>query len=350
MKIGRLNIEFYNARKHRPVVYGFDHLSGESRDMRPFATADIQSILMMISNRMKNVVWQSKPEYAILQSLFEMVGREALNILTRFFYDGYVRIDVTRSFDPKIIDGDDGRIEDKRVVTIHDDIYLLNSRTRAEVLRPHIDMLNAVNDSDLNLIVNYGAMGILSPENSARTDGYLDDEQVGEIQEDYRKKYGLRFGRWAMLITRTPVKFQPIQLPIRELQLQDKRKSALAELLQYMNIPKELHAQFESAKYANRNEAELDMYSNCVTSWAWKFTEIIEECYRAIRMENDNRRIYGPADIWFDIVGVAALQEAQWKEKEKAREELAMWRELRAEMPEKSDLIDTRIDNLIESL
>ena len=40
----------------------------------------------------------------------------------------------------------------------------------------------------------------------------------------------------------------------------------------------------------------------------------------------------------------------RYEEKKKAREELAMWRELRAEMPEKSDVVDKRIDDLIESL
>ena len=55
-------------------------------------------------------------------------------------------------------------------------------------------------------------------------------------------------------------------------------------------------------------------------------------------------------DFYFDFAGVYALQAAQYEEKVKAREELAMWRELRAEMPEKADVIDKRIDDLIESL
>lgn len=356
MRIGNLYFGFYNVRRHRPVVYGFDHFGGWDRVCRPFAEADIQSVLMMISNRMRNVVWSAQPDFEVLDKMFEFCHKNALAILLKMFYDGMVVLDVSEPFRPRFADECDRehwneRFDERKMVCFMDEVYRTTGKTRAETLRPHIDMLNTVNDSDLNLILNYGAMGVLSPENSARTDGYLDDDEVKKIQEDYRSKYGIRFGKWALLITRTPVKFQRIDLPIKELELTEKRKGAIAELLQYMNIPKELHAMFESAKYANRNEAELDMYGNCVTSWAWVFTELIRKYYNKVRM-TETRGIDYPADveIWFDIVGVPALQEEQWNEKAKAREELSMWLEMRGVMPEKADTINERIEHLIETL
>lgn len=353
MKLFGWNIEFYNPRKHAPVVYGIDHFATGERACRPFATADVQAVLMMITNRMRNVVWQAKTEYQATNALFEMLHRDALAIMLRMFYEGYAAVDVRDPFKPVLLGErcDRRELEERDIVILTDDIYRTTGKTRAQTLSPQLEMLNTVNDSDLNLIMNYGAMGILSPENSARTDGFLDDDEMKAIQEDYRKKYGIRFGRWALLITKRPVKFQPITLPIRELELNEKRKAAVAEMLQYMNIPKELHAMFESAKYANRNEAELDMYGNTVTAWAWVYTELAQKCYQRIRME-DKFDIGYTADneFWFDIVGVPALQEAQQKEKEKAREELAMWRELRMEMPEKAGEIDKRIEAIIENL
>lgn len=357
MRIGNWHFEFYNVRKHRPVWSGIDHFAMGDRVCRPFADADIQSILMMISNRMKNVVWQSSPEFDVTRLLFEWLHRNALGLLLRFFYDGEVAVDVSDPWHVEFFGVDEYRRRrdsgidcERYTVVLMDEVYRQTGKTRAEWLRPHIDMLNTVNDSDLNLIMNYGAMGIVSPENSTRTDGYLDDDQMKEIQDDYRKKYGVRFGKWALLITRTPVKFQRINLPIKELELGEKRKTAVAEILQYMNVPKELHAMFESAKYANRNEAELDMYGNCVTSWAWVFTRLAEKCYQQIRRNDTEVGYPADVDIWFDIVGVPALQEAQWNEKSKAREELAMWLEMRAAVPEKADTINKRIDNLIENM
>lgn len=353
MRIGNLYFGFYNVRRHRPSVSGIDHFITGDRTCRPFADADIQAILMMISDRMRNVVWQSSPEFDVCRRLFEFLHCNAFAMLLKFFYDGEVLVDVSEPFNPRFWRGEPRERltdEDRNIVRVLDEVYRTTGRTRAEWLRPHIDMLNTVNDSDLNLILNYGAMGVLSPENSARTDGYLDDDEVKKIQDDYRSKYGIRFGKWALLITRTPVKFQRIDLSIKELELTEKRKGAIAEILQYMNVPKELHAMFESAKYANRNEAELDMYGNCVTSWAWVFTHIAKRCYERIRL-NDRKVGYPAAiEMWFDIIGVPALQEAQWNEKTKAREELAMWLEMRGVMPEKADTINERIEHLIETL
>lgn len=353
MKIFGWNIEFYNPRRHAPVIYGVDRFVVGDRPCRPFATADIQGVLMMITNRMRNVVYQSDPQYLVLDEVFKFLHDNALAILLKFFYDGEVVLDVSDPFHPRFVENSEKckELRESDLVWVLDEVFRTTGKTRSQTLAPQIEMLNTVNDSDLNLIMNYGAMGILSPENSAQTDGYLDDDQVDEIQKDYREKYGVRFGRWALLITKRPVKFQRIDLPIKELELSEKRKTAIAEILQYMNVPKELHAFFDSAKYANRNEAELDMYSNTVTAWAWVFVEIARRCYERIRL-NDRGNVGYPAaiDIWFDIVGVAALQEAQQKEKEKAREELKMWQELKAQMPERADEINERIEDLIENL
>lgn len=351
MRIGRLNIEFNNPRRYSK----WDEVEtfGGERTFRPFAYADVQSILMMITNRLANVEFHSDTDFDVIIKWAEFLKENALLIVSRLFYDGVVRVDVSEPFRPRFAVCDDERryIHQRYVVTLVDDVYRMEGRTRACILAPQMEMLNAVNDSDLNLIINYGAMGVLSPENSARVDGYLDDRQRKELQDEYRKKFGLRFGKWALMISKMPLRFQEIRLPIAELNLEEKRKSAIAEILQYLNVPKELHAMFESAKYANRNEAELDMYGNTVSKWAGVFVGFLADIYQRIRM-NDEQGFEYPIDngFWFDIVGVPALQERQYQERQKAREELQMWRELRAEMPERADYINERINDLIEQI
>jgi len=356
-KLFGYNFEFYNVRRHAPVISGIDHLAWPDRDCRPFAYCDLLSAIKMITDRMRNADFNaavdgSTVEFAATEKLAEFVKDNRLRVIMELFNEGAVCIDVRDPYEPRFLGEDEiGRDWDGGgIVTVLDDIYRSTGKTMRETLRPHLDMLNTVNDSDLNLILNYGAMGILSPENSANSDGVLSEKNKEELQDEYQKRYGVRFGRWAVLITRQPVKFQRIDLPIKELELNEKRKSAMASVLQFLNIPKELHAMFESAKYANRNEAELDMYSNCVASWCQKFCEIEDACYTEIRKEDAVVNYPAGVDFYFDFVGVYALQAAQYEEKAKAREELAMWRELRAEMPEKADTIDKRINDLIESL
>jgi hypothetical protein len=351
------NVEIYNVRRHAPVISGIDHLAWPDRDCRPFAYCDLLSSIKMITDRMRNAEFNAAVdgtaiEFAATEKLSEFVKGNRLRIIMSLFDEGAVTIDVRDPYEPRFLGDEDlGRDYDGTgIVTVLDDVYRSTGKTMRETLRPHLDMLNTVNDSDLNLIMNYGAMGILSPENSANSDGMLSEKNKEELQDEYQKRYGVRFGRWAVLITRQPVKFQRIELPIKELELNEKRKSAMASVLQFLNIPKELHAMFESAKYANRNEAELDMYSNCVAAWCEKFCEIEDKCYTEIRRADNVVGYPAGVDFYFDFAGVYALQAAQYEEKVKAREELAMWRELRSEMPEKADVIDKRIDDLIESL
>lgn len=360
MRIGTWNIEFYNVRRHKPTVYGVDWLSVRGEDCRPFAKADVLGVLRMISDRLGNVVYNAEvdgvvTEFQVLQSLYRFIGNNRLRIVREMIYNGCVNVYVEDPFcirfaeDVETLDKAHIREEDD-VVTVLEDVYRTTGETIAEILKPHMDLLNAVNDSDLNLILNYGAMGVISPESSPLSDGFLDDDGKKEIQDEYRKKYGLTFGKWAVMITRRPVKYQKIDLPIAQLQLNEKRKVALATILQFLNVPKELHAMFESAKYANRNEAELDMYGNCVAAWAGKMVEIINRCYTRIRVQNKQMGYPAGVEVYCNIVGVPALQEAQRAEKQKAREELQMWQELMVSAPDKADLIRKRIDDLIESL
>lgn len=350
MRIGNWYFEFYNVRKHRPTLdldgIDFGQLRFSDDGLR-FAEADMLGIIMMVTNRMANVVYHSKIEYVEVNRFFDFLNRDILKIICRLFVDGYVDYDIK-----------DGRIaaecgrddyDTRKVVRFYDTIFREEHKTQKEILRPYLDMLDTVNNSDLNLMKNYGAMGVLSPENSSMSDGVLHDEARKELQDDYRKNYGITFGRWGLLITRKAVKFTPISLPIKELEIPEKRKSAIASILQFMNIPKELHALFESAKYANRNEAELDMYGNKITATAAMMVDFCEKFYRRLQ-ELKGRKIYLNNEFWFDIVNVPALQEAQRTERETAREELKFWQEMKAEMPEKSTEIEQRINDLLNRI
>ena len=353
MRIGRLNIEFYNPRRHVMWTEGIGTLGFREEALHPFAKADVASVIKMISDRLRNAEDLAEVEYGLTKALFAFLRRDRAAIMRIFFWEGLVRVDMSDPFCPRLLgEGVDCRdLREWQVVTVMDEIYRTYGKTRAEILGPQIMMLDTVNNADLNLLKNYGAMGLLSPENSAHADGYLDDDEKASMQEEYRKQYGITFGRWGIMITRNPVRFQPITLPIAQLQLVEKRKVALASILQFMNIPKELHAMFESAKYANRNEAELDMYGNCVSAWAESFKWIARKCYHWART-HDNHGIGYVADndMWFDFVNVPALQEAQLTERVAAREELQMWREMLVTMPERADYINKRIDDLINRI
>lgn len=349
MRIGNITIDFYRPRKHYGRC-GIDGLIGGDRECRQFAKSDVDGILFMISSRMHNVLYKSDVETIDIKRIATKLHDDAASVIRHMFYDGSVSIHMPTLAWSWELDREASQYNGGDFVTICDDVFRNTGETRSQRLRPQIDFLNTVNDSDLNLIMNYGSMGVLSPENSSRADGYLDDREIERMQEDYRKHYGLRFGKWALMITRNPVKFQKIDMPIAELQLMEKRKAALSSILQFMNVPKELHAFFENAKYSNRNEAELDMYGNTVSYWASVFVKMFRSCYEWLRINQPAMRYPTDNEIWFDIVGVPALQDKKNAEIEAADKELDLWKKLREEMPGRSDEINERINAIIDRI
>lgn len=357
--------EFYNPVVHREGFYGFDLDGFGTRERLPFADGEMKSVLMMITNRMANAEWHAAEgdptqeegyELLTVSALFDMIERYALLIVWRMFRDGFCDFDAETLLPLGV---KDRRTENKaenrewyqaRTVRVYDDVYLNTDRTRASLLAPSLSMLDTVNNADLNLIDNYGAMGLLSPENSARSDGFIDDEEYKKLQEDYHKVHGVKFGRWALMITKQAVKYQPIELPIKALELGAKRKAAIASILQALDIPKELHALFETAKFLNMQEAERSMYSSCVTHWCDVMVRVMTDVYNRHRLYSETR--LPDNEFWFDFVGVPALQEAQAAEARRTQETIDyLFTLLDKELPaDKKEYIEKRINDLIETI
>ena len=72
------NFEFYNVRRHAPVISGIDHLAWPDRDCRPFAYCDLLSAIKMITDRMRNAEFNAavdgtSVEFAATEKLAEFV-------------------------------------------------------------------------------------------------------------------------------------------------------------------------------------------------------------------------------------------------------------------------------------
>ena len=340
MRIFNYNFEFYRVRKHNGG--GISGFLGGDRSFRPFADADVLSVLSMISNRLYNVVFKYERNNITMARLAAKLHENCAAIVQHLFFEGSVSYDIINGcFTFENVERLHN-VEEKNIVAIVDDVFFNTGKTKAETLRPYIDLLNCVNDSDLNLIMNYGAMGVVSPENSSRADGYLDDKEVERIEGDYYKKFGARFGKWALMITRNPVKYQKIDLPIAELQLGERRKTAIAAILQFLDVPKELHSLFENAKYANRNEAELEFYGSTISRYAELCCELLRKVWNTISFSKN--------DVWFDFVNVPSLQSAKHREMLAANEELEVLKKLKEEIPDRAEEIDKRINDLFDRL
>lgn len=341
MRIGPVNISFYRPRKHKGWLPQVD---GAPATALPFASADLDACLLMIASRLSNVRFSSSADYIALTRIFNEFHSNWFRMIKTLMTDGSIVFDCRnlRLCDEAGADS----------VAIVDGYYRQQQVTQAEAMRPYLSMLDAVVNADLNLTKNYGALGILSPSNSSLADGFIDDDEKERMMEEYGRLYGTTFGKWSLMVTRQDVKFQPITLPVAALQLTEKRRNALSSVLQFLNIPKELHAAFENAKYANRQEAERDIYSNCIKSWAAFFAAAAGDIFAKYSQLHPEAKY--PArrpEIWFDFDGVPALASAAAEDRARALDELTFWRQVaQDDDPEIRETARKRIKDLTELL
>lgn len=341
MRIGKLNISFYNPKKHRQGV--MPEIDGTAAALIPFAAADLSACVNMIAARLHNAKFASDVPYNAMRRIIDLFAANWLVLTKTLVEDGFTFIDCANL-----------KLTDKAslsTVAVIDNHYRMTGASQMEAMRPYLSMLDTVVNADLNLTKNYGALGILSPTNSSLSDGFIDEEERERMMDDYNRTYGTTFGKWSLLVTRQDVKFQPISLPVAALELTDKRRNALSSILQFLNIPKELHASFENAKYANRQEAERDMYANCVTSWAEFYATAMEEVfakYAELHPEAGYRR---RAEVWFDFVGVPALASSAAEDRERAMSEYDFWQKVAQSDDERlKETAADRLRNIVENL
>lgn len=320
-----------------------------------FAKSEILDCEKMISNRLSNAEYYQKHDSFAGTEVINFIQDNRLQLIRRLFTDGYVIIN-TRNLE--FVDGTcrqvyrsyDGKITFQ---LLEDEVLQVSETFEATglsdfcFLKDKIRFLNIVNSSDMNLIENYGAMGIVSPESDNSVAGAeFSESDIKDLQERYAKHYGITLGKWSLMFVPRPTKYSPIALPIAQLKLEEKRLYLLKAIYAAFGIPKELSVYFENSKYANRREAELDFYSSTITMWADLFTRLIDSIYKNIRTRKEGLT---QNEFWYDFVGVFALQEAMIEERERAKADLLFWKEIAID-PEYTDVAKARIDNIIGSL
>lgn len=235
---------------------------------------------MVLALRLK-ILFEKKFALIYKKMFFDGVAIFAVNYET----NDIVLLD---SEDYKIIDGKinvESKFTNYRMFTIYSDTYMIFGRTdyyTCKDLFLHIDnLLNAINATTENL----GAMGILSPESTAGVMGKMGETEKERIQKDWRDNYGLKVGKWSIMISNTPTKFQQISLPIKDLELTEKLKNAIQILAGYLEVPYELIATSANSTYANRFDArDGELLGMTCVSYSNKLFDLAKEIYFAKNM------------------------------------------------------------------
>jgi len=264
-----------------------------------FADVVLFQIIKKITSAMSGVVWTFTGSDNIILSLrLKHLFEKKFNLIyKKMFFDGVAVFAVNfETNDVILLDTSeyviiDGRIEIKRqllnykIFNIYSDTFAIFGKTdyyTCKDLFLHIDnLLNAINATTENL----GAMGVLSPESTTGVMGKLGQTEKEAIQKDWRDNYGLKVGKWSIMISNTPTKFQQISLPIKDLELSEKLKNAIQLLAGYLEVPYELIATSANSTYANRFDArDGELLGMTCVSYANKMFDLAQEIYFAKNM------------------------------------------------------------------
>ncbi len=265
-----------------------------------FADVILYQIIKKITTAMSGVVWTfSGSDNGVLAFRLKiMFEKKFAMIYKKMFFEGVAVFAVNfenndlillEHTEYKIING---RIEvqnnyaDYRIFTLYSDTFMIFGKTdyyTCKDLFIHIDnLLNAISATTENL----GAMGILSPESTVGVMGKLGNTEKEAIQKDWKENYGLKVGKWSIMISNTPTKFQQITLPIKDLELSTKLKEAIQILAGYLEVPYELIATSADSTYANRFDArDGELLGMTCVSYANKLFDLANEIYFAKSMK-----------------------------------------------------------------
>jgi hypothetical protein len=307
MRIGKFEIKLLRNDNAQSVV------SGNSRALivgnsfgnlnlltnYKFADVILFQIIKKITTAMSGVVWTfSGTDNGVLgYRLKIMFEKKFALIYKKMFFDGVAVFAVNYQTDDlillddtdyKIIDGKinvESKLRDYRIFTLYSDTYAIFGKTDLYTCKDMFlyieNLLNAINATTENL----GAMGVLSPETTAGVMSKLGDKEKEAIQKDWRENYGLKIGKWSIMISNTPTKFQQINLPIKDLELSQKLKDAIQILAGYLEVPYELIATSANSTYANRFDArDGELLGMTCVSYANKLFDLAKEIYFAKNM------------------------------------------------------------------
>jgi hypothetical protein len=259
-----------------------------------FADVILYQLIQKIIDAMSGIVWTMQgTELTLLQANLKIIFEKNFGDFYKALYFNGMAVFVVK-FDTQHVkllkenkykietDGSitlDKEFEGYRVFITYSETYKMFGKTDAETCKDmfaHIDnLMNAINCTTENL----GAMGILSPESVSGVMSNLGEKEREKLQTEWREKYGLKVGKWSILMTQTPTKFQQINLPIKDLELTQKLENAVKILAGYHKVPYELVALSGQSTYANRKEAMNELIDLTRKAYANKLFDIASQIF-----------------------------------------------------------------------
>lgn len=144
-----------------------------------------------------------------------------------------------------------------------EDFY--RGKSKLDALKPAIENIKAAYEARNVLIVNRGAIGILS--NAAR-DGIggvapMNKAEKEKVQEEF-KKYGLSKSQWQVIITNLALNWQQMAIDVDKLKLFEETREDTLKICDSYGTPYELLSSIRNTTFDNKKEAQRQWYRDTI--------------------------------------------------------------------------------------
>lgn len=203
------------------------------------------------------------------------------------------------------------RIPNEDVMHIRDANMNLNfgkchfrGKSRIEGLEKDIMNILVAKDATLSLNTDRGALGIISPDgkDAAGPIQYLPKDKK-DLNEEFRKAYGITYGKPKAIISNKSIKWNPISFNTKDLMLLEGIKEAIERICEAFFFPTQLYG---NSTFNNQDAAWKQLYQDAVIPVSLIYEQKLTSFLGIVN-----------AKVNFDFSHVEVLQQSE-KEKNEA--------------------------------
>ncbi len=155
-------------------------------------------------------------------------------------------------------------LNDNNIKT-NNSVDYLKGMSKLDALQAPIENLIAAYEARNVLIVNRGAIGILS---NASKDGIggagpMDKKETKRLQQEF-KRYGLTKGQWQVIITNLSLSWQQMAIDVDKLKLFEETREDTLKICDAYGTPYEMLSSIRNTTFDNKKEAQRQWYRDTI--------------------------------------------------------------------------------------
>ena len=229
-----------------------------------FANFFLQLVTNRIFNGLKNVTWDTTEISYLGSDICNFIDQNEQLLMWSYWAYGYAVVIVEDSrlirlpIQNEIRLDANGKVINRNAVVVYSNPYVTERKTHFQLCSPILKNINANLNNSNYVSENLGALGILSSKAVP-----LSPAGKAELNEKLQKEYGLSEDQFRFIVTNAEMSYTPINLPIKELEFNEKVKDDVNWLCNFFSISPDMV--LGQSTYNNSSEAVKAFYRTCIT-------------------------------------------------------------------------------------